>query len=521
MPIQVNGSGTITGLLAAVSGGGANTTSAVDVTLTNPSAQMQDITMTAADKFVILPSATTLSPGANLFQIYNDNGFDFGVKDSAGNIICGVVKSNQTVSFSLLSNAAAAGVWVTNNTEAFGGLSPISASTTVIYQGSPIALISSIVPLTSTTVLILYNSDGINMNAVVATISGTTATFGTPVVVRANITFYDANFELPLIKLSSTLVVAGYILDAGGSPGAFNLNALSISGTTITVGTAVSLGNPSISFPLSPGAFNGFPLSATTGVVFFPSTTVNIRAFSVSGTTITLGTAVTNTFQAAPAGINVNNGNYLVAKVDTNKFILLGYSGISTAAQACTISGTTVTLGANTASLPTIMGSNIGSGAAFSPQIDMATFTSKNFYTTITASGTTLSLASSGSFQQMPQGYIVDKGILQTPIVSHTSVGQSVIVSNAEQSTVYYANINSFSGSSLNASGTAISTTYAGVGKVYSNGYTVSVTPLNYKRPAYGMSSMCMLDANTVVMVTPAQRANSSPFLGISIMKVK
>jgi hypothetical protein len=57
-----------------VSGGATITSSAVDITLTSSSNRVQNVSMTASGKAVILPDATTLSAGGPTFLILNNGG---------------------------------------------------------------------------------------------------------------------------------------------------------------------------------------------------------------------------------------------------------------------------------------------------------------------------------------------------------------------------------------------------------------------------------------------------------------
>jgi hypothetical protein len=88
--LKTNGSGVLS--FATPSGGGfsgaTTTSSAVDITLTSLSTQVQSVEMTAADKAVILPDATTLTTkGFPAFVIINTGVYAILLKDNGGSYI--------------------------------------------------------------------------------------------------------------------------------------------------------------------------------------------------------------------------------------------------------------------------------------------------------------------------------------------------------------------------------------------------------------------------------------------------
>lgn len=180
----------------------------------------------------------------------------------------------------------------------------------------------------SSTSFVLFSGAG-NYPIVVGTVSGLTITLGTPV----NLT----NPPNDIVQLSSTL----YVVHLNVSN---DLKAISISGTTVTVGTGVSSGVISTSAGrLAPVSSTSFLLACPT----FPTspTTITVRAGSISGTTITLGTAVTtgNISRASTTSPNLglfsfsNTGPYFIAAYDN--------SGTSINFYGVTVTGTTVTVG--------------------------------------------------------------------------------------------------------------------------------------------------------------------------------
>jgi hypothetical protein len=77
--LKTNGSGVLSFATPSAGFSGSTTTSsAVDITLTSASTQVQNIAMTVADKSVILPDATTLTTkGSPIYVINNQGLFPF------------------------------------------------------------------------------------------------------------------------------------------------------------------------------------------------------------------------------------------------------------------------------------------------------------------------------------------------------------------------------------------------------------------------------------------------------------
>ena len=174
---------TVNGTPLSVGSAGFNgatvTTSAVDITLTSASTQTQVVSMTAAGKFVNLPNATTLSTkGGPIFIIQNKGQNPFGVKDAAGNVVTPMLYYGQSVSLVLLTNSASAGSWGSQILGAAGlaGMGPINASSISVYQTGTCTTCG----LSSTQALIAFQATSGRFDVVLATISGSTVTYGTP-----------------------------------------------------------------------------------------------------------------------------------------------------------------------------------------------------------------------------------------------------------------------------------------------------------------------------------------------------
>jgi len=212
---DVTGTFTVNGSPINVAGGSTTTSSAVDITLTSSSNRVQNVTMTAADKSVILPAATTLSLGSNIFILVNNGSFPYAVKVSGGNAIA-VVPVAGTVTLSLTDNSTAAGKWagtvnsfvpgfgssgaVAGSAYGMGGnfavtqsYPPVTVTSSTLNSAVPIDNNASTYPaqgynygmacnISATTALVVYQVSTTTY-AVVITLSGGTLTVGTPVAV--------------------------------------------------------------------------------------------------------------------------------------------------------------------------------------------------------------------------------------------------------------------------------------------------------------------------------------------------
>lgn len=183
-------------------------------------------------------------------------------------------------------------------------------------------------PLTTTKAIISYHdytNDG--LYAVVATLSGTTLTYGTPVLVKATFSPYGSS----IVALDSTKALIAYETTIGGNY--LGMKVLSISGTTITVGTEVNNGVTSQYPALA-------PLTSTTALCVYSGG--NAVVISVSGTTPSFGTVVDATG-------SVNSTISVFALSSTSAVMFRDDSSNSNypTVNIMTISGTTITMGTN------------------------------------------------------------------------------------------------------------------------------------------------------------------------------
>lgn len=320
--------------------GGANSpSSSTDVTLTNASVRVQAITMTAANKRVILPDATTISTlGGPLFIITNTGAYTFDVATADGYVLA-YLEPGESMSVALSSAASANANWITDK-NGFVGLTTTQstltglsvAQTTTSY---PLASDIEVTALSSSAVLIGYvDKTTSDMYAVVATISGTTISFGTPFAVAVGT--YQ---RISVCSLSST---AAFIVGTT-SGSSYAVYALVISGTTITASAAYT--------QASQNSVSIRKLDSTRAILTYASTagsSTSVRIMQHNGTSaITAGSGV-NWIGTSYNLMSMSGRQADVITIDTNKFVCFATPGV---ARVATVSGTTITLGTTSATL--------------------------------------------------------------------------------------------------------------------------------------------------------------------------
>jgi len=233
--------------------------------------------------YVTLPVATTCREGGMLYSIYNAGDYDYGVKDSAGTQL-GWVRPRTGAMIGLADNTTAAGVWAYYGLEKLG----ITAS----YGNPTITAISSgaisAIELDSTRTCFLFG--GTTCYAIIYDAS--TQTWGTATSVRTSI----ASAKFTGVKSATDQVL---VCTCDATTG-FEAVTLTIAGTAITVntgtkGTATLAGNI---------AEIGKVIAVSTSwvVAYGRATSVSaIRAITISGTTPTIGSESAQGVTAATA----------------------------------------------------------------------------------------------------------------------------------------------------------------------------------------------------------------------------
>jgi hypothetical protein len=358
--LKTDGSGVLS--FATPSGGGfsgaTTTSSAVDITLTNTSTQVQNVSMTSADKAVILPDATTLTTkGFPAFVIINDGLYPFDVKNNSGNSLLTIFPAN-SVELNLISNSTSNGLWAKED-------APINITSTPFTtvktgtSGVPELIFSygefkldgiSASKISSTEALITYHAGTSKRDiyGVVVSYSGTTITVNSETLLYSGTSTASINSQGLMLSATNGFLFVQRASNHVVVP-------FTISGTTITAGTASSTFGVGTSLQASLGV----AIAMTSTEALLPvrdnsaTTTFVLRNIIHNGASApTLGTA--------SSAITVLRGDVLnqMSKIDsTNAFIR--YSGASTysVARVVTISG---------ASAPTLQTANTSATESFS-----------------------------------------------------------------------------------------------------------------------------------------------------------
>jgi hypothetical protein len=322
--------------------GSTTTSSAVDITLTSSSTQVQNITMTAADKAVILPNATTLTTkGFPIFVIVNNGVFNFNIKNNSGYTIA-IATANTSTELTLIDNSTSGGVFATDGNAINLSLSPITtikSGTTGISTAhghqNPWNFGVSVDKLTSTTAIIFYVAGTSNRDVygVVVSYSGTTITVNSETLLYSGSSTAATCFTSVVLDATTGLIIVGRTSNKIAVP-------FTISGTTISVGTSSS------TFGTGTGSAGGFSkpvaVSSTLACLFDNTVTDNadfklrtIQHNGASAPTIgsTSSVTITMTYDEAPPVLSVIDA--------TTVFIAYANTANSyTIARTATLSGT-------------------------------------------------------------------------------------------------------------------------------------------------------------------------------------
>ena len=331
------------------SGTSTTTSSATSISLTNTSTRVQNISMTATNRTVTLPDATTMTgasvaPGGPIFTIHNGGSIQFTINNYAGSPKA-VIRPGQTAVCFNDSTATTNGDWVIGFTSTTAG----SGYPDRVQQGSTLTLnaVSTGTPLacyciTSTQAIVVWQESTV-LKGCVVTIAGTSLSQGTTFSIET-ITCNNAS----LAYLTSTTLLLLY-----GSTTTTKAKVITLAtSTTITGGTAIvveAVGNV--------GMFTTSLTSTTVFAAWGGSTNLRAVVLSVSGTTVTANTIVSgnaykNTTAICGVNFSVDTWDVTGPRVCNATWtgvagpVLIAYCNSSTNhldAQLFTISGTTVT----------------------------------------------------------------------------------------------------------------------------------------------------------------------------------
>ena len=311
------------------------TTTTTDITLTNADGgAFLTVTSTATVK-INLPAANTFT-GSRTITLKNIGTFAMLVYDNAGNYLFPLVANQGVICWASVATTAA-GTWTIEDPvpDFIGSQGVIGNSAAVsAYTYNTTA------PLSSTQQLTVYSAAG-SLYGIVSTNTSGVLAFGAPqTLVSGGVGDFSG-----VAGLSGSLGVAWY-----GVSGTSDIRAIAftVSGTTLTPGSSVAIAS-SVQMVINN---NSTPqilmMSATTAVVVYhASNSLTGNILSVSGTTVTVGTASTlNTFVTSyPSGLCVLSATLFMVSYYNNS----GTLGVF--AKTCSVSGTTITPNAESSSI--------------------------------------------------------------------------------------------------------------------------------------------------------------------------
>ena len=314
--LQTDGAGVTSWAASSASGGGGTTVSG-SVTLTSSSVGAQSITPSAFGQFVKLPDATTMSKASNNFNVRNAGGYPLKVLDNSSNIL-GFIYPGDSSMIGCADSSTAAGVWTLTNTEPVAVTARLTSTTLILS-----ATLKKVV-VDSDRTLLLIGSGATNLYGVMYTAS--TTTFGTPTLIRssaANCFGYCYTTDKVLVTSCNATT-------------AFEAVVLSLSGNTITVNTAATATNAA---NINGDGFRNIVACGSTYIAGYSIATTNImRAMTISGTTVTIGS------EASASGLNLTYF-YLVGVSATVFLTISMTNNVGVYAKPFSISGTTISAG--------------------------------------------------------------------------------------------------------------------------------------------------------------------------------
>ena len=294
---------------------------------------------------VSLSGATTLSVGAAATLSATNCAVDDFVSAPK---IAKLSATSYLVSYANGSTTSVAALEITSGTTATWG-TPAD-----IIAANNVADSTQTYTLTATTALVLYKSGAgapYANNGVVITVSGTTASAGTPAALTGVASSVTGAPMSCLLSATKCLVA-----DNNNTSGSVIASVFTISGTTVTAGTAVSVETGIGANPIytTDSARNYRPhisaLTSSTALLWYLNSSAVSRAvvLSESGGTVTAGTIVLNSISMSSAGTDTSGA---ILQPGTTSFVSILSAGVSAnlrmAFVAHKISGTTISVGEN------------------------------------------------------------------------------------------------------------------------------------------------------------------------------
>lgn len=308
---SVLGSGNIT------LGGITNVVTATGNTTLTSTPTLLKITPASYGVTVTLPDATTCSVGGPLHIIDNRGAYPVRVCDSTG-VLKGFIFAGVVSHISLSDISTAAGVWAIENNELVGASAQLLTTN--------MARIDAVIDIGSSQEVIVGRGVA-NANCYGVVYNRATNTFGSVTLIR---TATIPNVAAVLSGANQVLVVSCTATTA------FEAVALSISGTTITVNTAATatLSANIYRFADGCGLIAVGSSFVTSYRVYTPA--VQIRALSISGTTVTIGSASVLSGTDIIGGLIAASGSIVLAASSTSGTLYCA---------PYTVSGSTLTIG--------------------------------------------------------------------------------------------------------------------------------------------------------------------------------
>lgn len=337
-----------------MSGGSGGTTTTGSVTLTAASPAAMVSTPATPGTYTTLPDATTCAKGVTLFSEYNAGDYDRGIKDAAGNQL-GWIRPRTGAVIGLSDSSTAAGVWAYYGLEKTGVTAQYSNATVanmasnvlrrialdatrtaflfggvdcyvIAYDSSSqtwgtatlvrVAIKSGVfvgVLQTTNQILVCTCDSTTAFEAVTITFSGTTPTVNSGTKGTATLAGNISNIT-QLIAVGTSWVV-GYARATTQA----GIMAITVSGTTPTVGSESALIATSTNTPIIFAAG-----SIVRTISFNNSTSLQCAPFTVSGSTLSAGTAATvsTTLSGSfPRAFLNGNGNIVCQYDNTTHYV--------------------------------------------------------------------------------------------------------------------------------------------------------------------------------------------------------
>ncbi len=373
----IRGSGTVSAWTISLSGpanitGVGGATPSGSISLIYGDSYSQKVTPTACGQACTVAAATTFNEG-RVFSIFNASDFDYAFKDSTG-VTRAFIPAWQTCDIGLADNSTAAGQWTFGNYRLLG-ITATTFHSISIGAGPGIILLIS---LDTNRSLLLYG----NTSCYAKVHRKSTNLWSSPALVRASlgtnaftavksatdqvlVVSNDTTTGMEAVTLSinsstdvitvnsgskGTATLAGnwssygqliavgssWVVSYGRATNVSGIRAISISGTTPTIGSETALAPANT----TPGQL--YSVTSSVMLALSSETTVfNSKPYTISGSTISAGTGATTTIDAAAfRSLAVGTRWHAFANNSTLLGIVISVSGTTSTHSTATLSAT-------------------------------------------------------------------------------------------------------------------------------------------------------------------------------------